>query len=71
MYPKVENLFSLPGSCLDLFNAASKGSCSSITSVELLNEIVSAKKFPFSALAAWAEFVFQTQVIARMSEGAF
>lgn len=39
--------------------------------VETSTAIATAKNFPFSALAAWAEFVFQTQMIARMSEGAF
>lgn len=66
--PKVENLFSCTGSCLHLFNIPTKGSCSSITPVEVSTGFVTAKKFPFSGLA---EFVFQTQVIARTSEGAF
>lgn len=39
--------------------------------VEMPRGIVTAKKFPFSALAALAEFSFQTQVIAWMTEGAF
>lgn len=33
-------------------------------------EMVSAKKFSFSALATWTEFIFQTQVVGWMSEGA-
>lgn len=49
--PKVENLFSCTGSCLHLFNVPTKGSCSSITPVEVSTGFVTAKKFPFSGLA--------------------